>query len=256
MASTAAPPRAVRAAGARLPRLPRVRARPVAQHARGLPRRPAPVRRLPAPSTPTTRWRVGHARARRLPDRARASARRSARRSPRRRSSARPPACARSTATCAARATISHDPTAELRGPRKTQKLPEVLSRDEVNRLLARAAAAPRRRRCATARCSSCSTPAACAPPRRSGSQLEDVDLEEEFLRARGKGSKERLVPIGREAVARAARLPRRAARPALVGLRPERHVFVNRRGGGAQPPGPLQDRPGLRRGGRPARTA
>ena len=29
-----------------------------------------------------------------------------------------------------------------------------------------------------------------------------DVDLEEELLRARGKGSKERLVPIGREAVA------------------------------------------------------
>ena len=32
--------------------------------------------------------------------------------------------------------TIAHDPTADLRGPRKTQKLPEVLSRDEVNRLL------------------------------------------------------------------------------------------------------------------------
>ena len=32
--------------------------------------------------------------------------------------------------------TITHDPTAELRGPRKTQKLPAVLSRDEVNHLL------------------------------------------------------------------------------------------------------------------------
>src|SRR5271168_2737994 len=32
---------------------------------------------------------------------------------------------------------IVHDPTAELRGPRKAQKLPAVLSRDEVNLLLA-----------------------------------------------------------------------------------------------------------------------
>ena len=28
---------------------------------------------------------------------------------------------------------IDHDPTAELRAPRKTQKLPQVLSRDEVS---------------------------------------------------------------------------------------------------------------------------
>src|SRR5438067_9995789 len=33
--------------------------------------------------------------------------------------------------------TISHDPTAELRGPRKTQRLPRVLSRDEIQKLLA-----------------------------------------------------------------------------------------------------------------------
>src|SRR3954467_210626 len=33
--------------------------------------------------------------------------------------------------------TISHDPTADLRSPRKSQKLPQVLTRDEVARLLA-----------------------------------------------------------------------------------------------------------------------
>ena len=49
---------AVRAPAARLPRLPRVRARPVAQHARGLPLRPAPVRRVarahrPRPARPS-----------------------------------------------------------------------------------------------------------------------------------------------------------------------------------------------------------
>ena len=35
------------------------------------------------------------------------------------------------------------------------------------------------------------------------GLELADVDLEEGVLRARGKGSKERLVPIGRQALAR-----------------------------------------------------
>src|ERR1700704_6028148 len=32
--------------------------------------------------------------------------------------------------------TIEHDPTAEVRGPRKTQRLPRVLTREEVTRLL------------------------------------------------------------------------------------------------------------------------
>ena len=42
------------------------------------------------------------------------------------------------------------------------------------------------------------------------GLELADVDLEEGLLRARGKGSKERLVPIGRQALAALARLPAR----------------------------------------------
>jgi integrase/recombinase XerD len=126
--------------------------------------------------------------------------------------------------------TIEHDPTAELRGPRKTQKLPEVLSRDEVNRLLS----APQgttpsalRDRALLEVLYACGLRASEAV----GLCIEDVDLDEEFLRARGKGSKERLVPIGREAVA-ALRAYLTRARPALVGLGIERHVFVNRRGG------------------------
>ena len=50
---------------------------------------------------------------------------------------------------------IDHDPTADLRAPRKRQRLPQVLSRAEVAKLLAAAARGPTRRRCATARCSS-----------------------------------------------------------------------------------------------------
>jgi integrase/recombinase XerD len=127
--------------------------------------------------------------------------------------------------------TITHDPTAELRGPRKTQKLPAVLSRDEVNQLLDAPRGASRtalRDRALLEVLYACGLRASEAV----GLQLEDVNLDDEFLRARGKGSKERLVPIGREAVS-ALRAYLSRSRPVLVGLRPERHIFVNRRGGG-----------------------
>ena len=127
--------------------------------------------------------------------------------------------------------TITHDPTAELHGPRKTQKLPEVLSRDEVNRLLRApqgVSPAALRDRALLETLYACGLRASEAV----GLALEDISLDDAFLRAHGKGSKERLVPIGREAVS-ALRAYLTRSRPVLVGLRPERHVFVNRRGGG-----------------------
>jgi integrase/recombinase XerD len=126
---------------------------------------------------------------------------------------------------------IEHDPTAELRGPRRAQRLPGVLSRDEVGRLLgAPAGSSPSalRDRALLELLYACGLRASEAV----GLTLDDVDLQEELLCARGKGSKERLVPIGREAIA-AVRAYLALGRPALVGLSPERHLFVNRRGGG-----------------------
>ena len=65
------------------------------------------------------------------------------------------------------------------------------------------------------------------------GLMLADIDLEEGMLRARGKGSKERVVPIGRAALARCADLL--PARPPGADRRPWRgaELFVNHRGGG-----------------------
>jgi integrase/recombinase XerD len=63
------------------------------------------------------------------------------------------------------------------------------------------------------------------------GLEIADIDLEEQVLRARGKGSKERVVPIGRKAV-EALRIYLDRGRPRLVGGRTEPHVFVNFRGG------------------------
>jgi integrase/recombinase XerD len=64
------------------------------------------------------------------------------------------------------------------------------------------------------------------------GLEVGDVDLDAGLLRARGKGDKERLVPIGREAVG-ALRAYVTRGRERLVGARDESRLFVNHRGGG-----------------------
>ncbi|HXW59394.1 MAG TPA: site-specific tyrosine recombinase XerD [Solirubrobacteraceae bacterium] len=126
---------------------------------------------------------------------------------------------------------IAHDPTARLRGPRKSQRLPRVLSRAEVAKLLMQPRGTdPRalRDRALLEVMYACGLRASEAIELR----LEDVDLDEQILRARGKGSKERLVPIGRQALA-ALRAYCARGRPALVGVKVERRLFVNRSGRG-----------------------
>jgi len=126
---------------------------------------------------------------------------------------------------------LDRDPTADLRTPRKSQKLPQVLGRDEVAKLLA----APRgtdpgalRDRALLELMYACGLRASEA----IGLTLGDIDLDAGVLRARGKGAKERLVPVGREAVLAVLAYLRRG-RPELVGLRDEPHLFVNQRGTG-----------------------
>ncbi|HXS44244.1 MAG TPA: site-specific tyrosine recombinase XerD [Solirubrobacteraceae bacterium] len=128
-------------------------------------------------------------------------------------------------------AIIEHDPTAELRAPRKSQRLPQVLSRDDVARLLA----APRGTAPAALRDRALlELMYACGLRASEAVDLEvrDVDLRAGVLRARGKGSKERMVPVGREALG-AVRAYLAHGRPALVGLGEERRLFVNQRGTG-----------------------
>jgi integrase/recombinase XerD len=126
---------------------------------------------------------------------------------------------------------IEHDPTADLRGPRKTQRLPQVLTRDEIARLLSEPKGTePRmlRDRGLLEVMYACGLRASEAV----GLELSDIDLDEGVLRTRGKGSKERLVPVGRQAVA-ALRVYLARGRPLLVGLGSEQRLFVNRRGKG-----------------------
>src|ERR1700749_674310 len=93
---------------------------------------------------------------------------------------------------------IDHDPTADLRPPRSRNRLPKVLRRDEVNRLLDQ----PRGSSPAALRDRALlETMYACGLRASEAITLEvgELDLDDGMLRARGKGSKERMVPIGSE---------------------------------------------------------
>jgi integrase/recombinase XerD len=122
------------------------------------------------------------------------------------------------------------DPTAGLSTPRKSLKLPHVLGRAEVQRLLEQPKGtdpiALRDR-------ALLELMYACGLRASEAISLEPVqlDLAGAVARVRGKGSKERLVPIGRAAVSAVEAYLRRG-RPALVGDREQRHLFVNFRGG------------------------
>src|SRR5947209_3240883 len=125
---------------------------------------------------------------------------------------------------------LEHDPAAELRAPRSRARRPKVLSRDEVARLLEQPSGtspAALRDRALLETMYACGLRA----PEATGRELSELDLEGGILRARGKGSKERIVPSGGKAI-EALRAYVKHGRPRLVGIRPEPRVFVNLRGG------------------------
>ena len=124
---------------------------------------------------------------------------------------------------------LDNDPTATLTAPRRGRKLPQVLTRGEVDKLLAQ----PRgteptdlRDRALLELMYACGLRASEA----IGLDVADIDLDDGVLRARGKGSKERLVPVGQSALDAVSRYLERG-RPALVGQRIESGLFVNFRG-------------------------
>ncbi len=241
---------------ARLPRLPGARAWAVAQHARGVPRRPAPARRSSCDRRGVRALDAGHRDLAGVPLRAR------------RRHGERPGRARHAAAQGRLPALLLPPPA------------PRGADRARPHRRAARAAASPAPAAVLTprrGRRGCCAQPrrhraARAARPRAAGAHVRmraarlrgdrpgapDVDLEEGMLRARGKGSKERLVPIGRQAVAGAARLLRaRAPRARRAGAR-RRRAPASSTAAAARltPPGPLQDRPGPRPRRGPRRSA
>jgi integrase/recombinase XerD len=124
---------------------------------------------------------------------------------------------------------VPADASDEIDSPRPGRRLPALLSREEIGRLLA--APDPRH-----------------APGRRDRAMLEllyatglrvselvtlelnDVDLESRVLLARGKGSKERIVPMGAPA-GEAVRAWLASGRDALLRGRRSKDLFVTSRG-------------------------
>jgi integrase/recombinase XerD len=126
---------------------------------------------------------------------------------------------------------VDEDPTGKLTPPRRGRKLPHVLGYSEVKRLLGspRGSEPPALRdRALLEVMYACGLRAS----EVVGLDVTDVDMERGFVRAHGKGSKERIVPLGRQAAA-AVRRYLRSGRPDLVGARTESKLFVNQRGGG-----------------------
>ena len=128
----------------------------------------------------------------------------------------------------AAEGIASSDPTDELDYPRKERKLPGLLSREEIERLLR----APDRRSAAGLRDRAMLELLYATGLRVSelvSLQLNDLDLEARVLLARGKGSKERLVPVGAPAV-EAVKDYLAAARDRILRGRRSRDLFVTPR--------------------------
>lgn len=125
---------------------------------------------------------------------------------------------------------LRHDPTEQLETPRRPQRLPRTLSVEEVTALIEAAepdSLAGLRDRAllellyATGmRASEC-----------NALRIEDVNLSAGYVVVTGKGSRQRLVPVGGQALHWVRRYLTEA-RPAIVARTNAGTVFVNRRGG------------------------
>lgn len=125
---------------------------------------------------------------------------------------------------------LSSNPADDLRAPRSWPALPKFLSVDEVDALLEQpdvTTAAGLRDRALLELLYATGLRVS----ELVGLQSGDLHLDAGHLICFGKGGKERLVPIGRAAVEWLRRYLA-AARPALLGRRTSRYVFVNARGG------------------------
>jgi integrase/recombinase XerD len=126
---------------------------------------------------------------------------------------------------------LSVNPADDLRPPRAWKVLPRYLAVEDVDRLLEQpVVTTPRGLR------DRALIELLYATGMRVSELLSlrpaDVNLDASYLTCTGKGSKQRIVPIGDEAAAWVKKYVRES-RPALLGKRTSPRLFVNARGGG-----------------------
>jgi len=126
---------------------------------------------------------------------------------------------------------VKEDPTETVESPRFRMGLPMFLSVEEVDRLLA----VPDAGTIIGLRDKAMIEVMYSAGLRVSelcGLRLSDIHFDSGYLRCMGKGSKERLVPIGRKAM-EVVQLYLRESRPKLLRDHSTELLFLNRHGGG-----------------------
>ena len=132
----------------------------------------------------------------------------------------------------ASRGQVKSDPARELEAPSKAKTLPRVLTIEQVEALLAA---------CEGTKAAEIRDRALIETAYGTGTRVselvglgsEDVDLRDRWIRVRGKGSKERLLPLG-DAAATAIGAYLGGPRGHLLGRRSDPGVlFLNQRGGG-----------------------
>jgi integrase/recombinase XerD len=124
---------------------------------------------------------------------------------------------------------VAEDPTLRVRSPRRPRRLPRSLSEKQVEALLA----VPDTAKPLGLRDRAMLEAIYATGLRVSelvGLKRVQVALDAGVVRVMGKGSKERLVPLGEEAVAWIAKYLK-DARPGLAGASKDDHVFVTARG-------------------------
>jgi integrase/recombinase XerD len=125
---------------------------------------------------------------------------------------------------------LASDPVANIPLPRQGRPLPKRLGADEVSRLLE----APDSSKFSGLRDKAMLELLYASGPRVSelcGIEIRDLNLEMGILRVTGKGNKQRLIPVGKHAIA-AVRQYLEKARGALLKERSSRYLFVTARGG------------------------
>lgn len=132
---------------------------------------------------------------------------------------------------CLRERSIGADPTLKLDPPRRTPRFPRSLSESDVEAVLAAPdVATPRGQR--DRAMLEVLYAAGLRVSELVGLKIFEASLDAGVVRVLGKGSKERLVPLGEEAVAWVQRYLAHA-RPALLGKRQSDVLFVTERGAG-----------------------